>query len=90
MIEIVNRPAEHIENLGDPRGQFGRYLRHLLAVKKMTAAQLAEKLGKKKRAVQTWTKGQSGPAFADLDNVAKALGFRDWSKLAEAVVKFQG
>lgn len=84
----VNRPAEQIENTGDPRGQFGRYLRHLLDSGRIDGADLAKTLGVSVRTVQTWAKGQAGPAFGDLDRVAVALGHTDWSRLAAAVVRY--
>ena len=50
-------------------------------------ADIGEAVGIKVRAVEKWTKGNSGPSFGDLDKVASALGFSDWGQLGAAVKK---
>lgn len=85
---IVNRPRREIENMNDPRGQFASLLRHWLDKHHHgDGAPLAKSLGVSLRTIQTWAKGQAGPPLADLNRVALALGFSDWSKLAAAAVK---
>src|SRR5687768_11104270 len=83
----VNRPRDDVENRNDPRGQFALFLRDWIDRHGGSPIPLADALGVHKRTVQTWMKGEAGPALGDLDEVAKALGFADWSKLAAAVVK---
>ena len=84
----VNRPRNEVENLDDPRGQFGVFLRAWIDKNHDgTPTKLAGALKLKVRTIQTWAKGQSGPAFADLNRVALAMGFADWSKLAVAIVR---
>jgi len=84
------RPRNEVENTGDPRGQFGLFLRAWIDKHHGGDPEpLAGKLGVSTRTIQTWAKGQAGPVFADLNEVAEALGFSDWSKLAAAVVRSQ-
>ena len=82
---MAARPHSDVENTGDPRGQFGLFLRAWLATH--SATDLADELDVSIRTVQTWAKGQAGPAFQDLDRVAVAMGFADWSRLAAAIVR---
>ena len=82
---VAARPQHDVENTDDPRGQFGLFLRAWLETH--SAKDLAEELGVSIRTLQTWGKGQAGPAFQDLDRIAAALGYSDWSKLAAAIVR---
>lgn len=77
------------KNTNDPRGKFGRFLRAYLARKDdKDANDLAKKLGRNPRSVRLWLQGETGPAFADLDRVADALGYSNWATLAAAVERF--
>ncbi len=88
---MAARPREDVENKGDPRGRFALFLRDWIDRKHGGSPKpLAESLGLKVRSVQTWMQGKAGPAFGDLDTVARALGYADWSKLAAAVERFNG
>ena len=78
------------ENVGDPRGQFGSFLRHWLdSQPDRTAAKerIANAAGVSTRAVGKWEEGVAGPPLQYLDDIAKAMGLKDWAKLAAAAVK---
>ena len=78
-----------IKNQDDPRGQLAAFLRDWIDRKHGgDANRLAKSLGVSVRTIRYWATGQKSPQLADLNKVASALGYRDWSKLAAAVVKF--
>lgn len=82
------RPRDEIENRDDPRGQFALFLRDWVDQHHGGSPKpLSDVLDCDVRAIQRWMKGQNGPAFGDLDRVAKALGYSNWATLAAAVVK---
>ena len=73
----VNRPRE---NRPDPRttaGQFAYWLSHLLEKHGMPAGKLAESTGVARSTIYRWLAGEGSPSLADLDAVAKALGYPD-------------
>lgn len=79
------------ENMGDPRGQFGEFLRdriekHFGGDEEKIAKALGLSTG---RTLRKWMEGVHGPAFQDLDKIAKALGLDDWYALTAAVKKFR-
>lgn len=85
----VGRPKSAASNKNDPRGQFGEFLYAWIAKHhEGDEERLATALGMTDRAIRKWCEGKSGPAFSDLDRVAKALGMADWTDLAIAVRKF--
>lgn len=76
-------------NTDDPRGRFGRFLRAWLARHDDKKGDtLAKALGMNSRSIRLWMQGETGPSFADLNRVAEALGYADWSLLAAAVERF--
>jgi transcriptional regulator with XRE-family HTH domain len=79
------------ENMGDPRGQFGEFLRdriekHFGGDEEKIAKALGLSTG---RTLRKWMEGVHGPAFQDLDKIAKALGLDDWYAMTAAVKKFR-
>jgi transcriptional regulator with XRE-family HTH domain len=77
------KPRSETKNLSDPRGQFGAYLRDWLDRNhKGDEDAIAAKLGVSSRTIRKWCEGSNGPAFADLDRVAIALGFVSWAEVA--------
>lgn len=77
------------KNTGDPRGKFGRFLRSYLARKDdKDGNDLGKVLDKSPRTIRLWAQGEAGPAFADLDRVAVAMGYSNWATLATAVERF--
>ncbi|MGD9719779.1 MAG: helix-turn-helix domain-containing protein [Pirellulales bacterium] len=90
---LVPAKRKKPRNTSDPRGQFARFLRAYYDDRKArdgtyTQQALAAALGISVRGLRFWLKGDSGPAFEDLDVVAAALGYRDWGALATAVTSF--
>ena len=77
-------------NSDDPRGRFGRFLRaHLARKGDKKGDDLADALGMESgRSIRLWMQGETGPAFKDLDRVARAIGYENWAKLAVAVERF--
>lgn len=87
--QLSAKPRSEAKHSDDPRGQFGAYLRDWLDNRHGgDETQLAKDLNVSDRTIRKWCEGSHGPAFGKLDEVAKAMGFADWSKLAAAVVKF--
>lgn len=83
------RPRGDTVNADDPRGQFGSFLRHWVDTKQGGDEKpLAKELGKSDRTIRAWITGHHGPAFEDLDRIAKAMGYANWAKLAAAVVRY--
>lgn len=79
-----------IKNQGDPRGQFAAFLRDWIDRKHGgDAGRLAASLGVSDRTIRNWMAGEA-PALDRLPEIAAALGFDDWAKLAAAVVRFAG
>lgn len=75
-------------DLSNPKGQFGAFLRWWLDKHHAgDETPLANSLEVSERTIRKWCEGAAAPDLANLDNVAKAMGFDDWSKLAVAVVK---
>lgn len=86
----MGKTRGRIKNQGDPRGQFGAFLRDWIDRKHGGSPKpLAESLGVAVRTVQHWAGGAGGPAFEDLDRVAVALGMSDFAALALALRKFK-
>jgi transcriptional regulator with XRE-family HTH domain len=85
----MGKARGQVKNTGDPRGQFGAFLRDWIDRKHGgDESRLAATMGVSDRAVRRWMSGDNAPPLSDLDRLAAALGYDDWSKLAVAVVKF--
>lgn len=83
----VARPRKE-PDLTNPKGQFGAFLRWWLDKHHAGDEKpLATSLEVSERTIRKWCEGSAAPDLAKLDNVATAMGFDDWSKLAVAVVK---
>lgn len=79
------------ENMGDPRGQFGSFLRNWLdrqADRGEAKRRIAEAAGVAEKAVAMWERGSNAPPLQSLDSIAKAMGYSNWAKLAVAAVRF--
>ncbi len=78
------------ENTGDPRGQFGMFLRHWLdrrSDRSEAKKGIAKAAGVEPRAVGKWEEGVAGPPLQSLDAIAKEMGYANWATLAIAAVK---
>lgn len=86
---MAAKPRSEPKNQDDPRGQFGAFLRDWIDRKHGgDEARLAEILDVSDRTVRKWIEGANGPAFSDLDRIAKAMGYSDWAAMATAAVRF--
>jgi hypothetical protein len=87
----VPQHRKRTENMGDPRGQFGSFLRNWLdrqSDRTEAKRRVAAAAGVSERAVGTWELGTNGPPLQSLDSIARAMGYADWAKLALAAVRF--
>lgn len=86
---MAAKPRAQTKNTDDPRGQFGAFLRDWIDRKHDgDESRLAAALGISDRAVRKWCEGANAPPLADLDRIAKAMGYSDWGALASAAVRF--
>ena len=82
------QPRQDTKNAEDPRGKFGAFLAHWLERHGKTTHELAKTLEVSERTVRKWREGAHGPSFEDLDRVAQALGYSDWSRCYAAALRF--
>lgn len=85
----LSRPRTKEVDRNDPRGQLGLFVRHWIDKHHGgDKSRLATALGISARAVAKWCEGEAAPDLLKLDQLAKEMGFADWSKLASAAVKY--
>lgn len=85
------KPRGETQNLKDPRGQLGSFLRHWIdRHHDGDESRLATAMDVSPRVVRYWIAGTKSPKFATFNKLAKALGFSDWARLAVAVNKHAG
>lgn len=86
--DMAAKPRSQTKNTDDPRGQFGAFLRDWIDRKHDgDESRLAAMLDVSDRAVRKWCEGANAPPLADLDRIAKAMGYTDWGAMASAAVR---
>jgi len=85
---MAAQPRQDAKNTSDPRGKFGAFLAHWLDRQRKTTHELAATLNVSERTIRKWREGAHGPAFEELDRVAVALGYTDWSRCYAAALRF--
>jgi transcriptional regulator with XRE-family HTH domain len=77
--------------MGDPRGQFGSFLRNWLdrqSDRGDAKRRIAKAAGVTERAVGKWEEGLNSPPLQSLDPIARTMGYSNWGKLAMAAVRY--
>jgi len=86
--DVAARERKPARNRTDPRGQFGEFLRAWLDQHHGgDETVLSDALGVSDRTIRKWCEGTHGPGFHDLERIAVAMGFADWTDLAIAIRK---